>query len=179
LIFFGRWLIGRSINNDRGDGGIMNFTHVKFLHVALMFAAVTVGVGAAIMLHRVGHTRDVLAIRRVFSLAPWFERISVILFGLGVLFGFSSVVLGIFNPLAPWLLIAYALVLAAGLNGSLVLGAWTKRVQALSLVSQTERPSPELDMALGSKIALIALIVDILLFFAIIFVMIAKPGGIQ
>ncbi len=157
----------------------MNFTLFKFLHVAAMFAAVTVGVGAQIVLQRVAHTRKVGSIRGVFSQAPWLERLSLILFASGVVFGLIAAALGSYNFLAPWLLIAYGLIVLVGLNGSFVLGRWTKEVEAESKTSADNAPSPELERLVSSRFALAALIVDILLFLAIIFGMIAKPGGIQ
>lgn len=157
----------------------MNLTLFKFLHIVAMFAAVTVGIGSEIVLHQIARTRNVPAIRAVFTRAAWLERISIALFGFGVAFGLIAAWLGIFNLLASWLLTAYALVVIIGLNGSFILGVWVKNIEKATEASPDAAPSPELTRLLADKRALYALIVDILLFVAVIYVMVTKPGGIR
>lgn len=157
----------------------MGFTIFKFLHIAAMFSAVTIGIGSEIVLHRIAQTHNVRAIRGIFALASRFERLSMVLFALGVIFGLIAAASGSFNFFAPWLLTAYALIVVIGANGSFVLGAWVKKVEVAVAAYNGDMPSAELIRLLDDQFARYALLVDILLFIAVIYVMVAKPGGIQ
>lgn len=156
----------------------MNFAIFKFLHIAAMFSAVTIGVGSEIVLHRIARTRSLTVIRGVFAQGPWFERASLVLFGLGVVFGLIAAALGTFNFFAPWLLTAYALILVIGMNGSFVLSVWVKKIEHEAATSPGDTLSPELARLLDDRRAFYALLADILLFILVIFVMVTKPGGL-
>lgn len=114
------------------------------LHIVLMFAGVALTQGAAILLYQALRRNDVTGIRGVLggmrNVSPWMGPT----FGLGVLFGLVAVFVGGFNPLAPWLLIAYVLTLVAFVIPRIVTIPRAMRLGAAAGKSPADSPSPEL-----------------------------------
>ncbi len=157
----------------------MLFTLFKFLHIATMFLAVCAMLGMELLLHRVAHTRDVRAIRAVFVQARSLELIGPVLFLLGIVFGLITARLGSFNFFAPWLLIAYTLIVLIGVNGRVNLGGWVEKLLAAAEASSVDAPSSDLQTQIADKRAWYAFVADIVLIVLVVFAMVAKPGGIQ
>jgi uncharacterized membrane protein len=81
----------------------------KFLHVATMFASVTLALGPALIGDRLVAAGDVVATRAFLGRMRVFERLIPLLFVLGAAFGLTAAVTIGFPLTAPWLLIAYVL----------------------------------------------------------------------
>lgn len=148
---------------------------VVFLHVAVMFAAVATALGPAYILGRIGRSGDVPAIRRSFALAAPLGRAIPILYGIGALLGIVTIFTSHLNPFEPFLLIAYALFVVAGVVGARVNDPWFRRVVRLSAESSDQAPSPELAAALRDPLMRAVDWFDRLLVLAFIFDMVVKP----
>jgi hypothetical protein len=120
------------------------------LHILVMFTAVAISQGPAVLLYSAMRRGDVAAIRAVGEGFGRVGRFIGPMFGIGVLIGLVAVFVGGFDPLAPWLLIAYGLTVVAFLTPMLVTGPRMMRVVEAAAASPTEEPSPELRSAIGA-----------------------------
>jgi hypothetical protein len=84
----------------------------KLVHVASMFGVVTLWVGAWVVWDLVARSGDRSALRRVDHASERTGFIGFVLLIAGVAAGFVTAVTGGFDLTAPWLLIAYALLLS-------------------------------------------------------------------
>lgn len=146
----------------------------KFLHIACMFAAVSLSLGPSFLLRRVANAGDVRAIRTAFKLNQPLGMAHGILFVFGAIFGVITALLGGFNFAAPWLLIAYALFTIIFFLGAGVSAPWQQKVEQAAASSE-DTPSPELQEALQERTALYADWAAVLLVITIIFDMVIKP----
>jgi hypothetical protein len=144
-----------------------------FLHILTMFTAVAMAYGPAMMILAV--RGDVPTLRGVMTANNRLSRLVAPTFGLGIVFGFAAIFVHNFDPLRPWLLIAYGLVVAYLVVTFAFTNPWLKSVTAAVEASPDEAPSAELRTLLGAprNVALLAL--DALLIVALIADMVLKP----
>jgi hypothetical protein len=115
-----------------------------FLHISVMFSAVAISQGPAFMLYRAMQKHDVAGIRAIGGqFATIGPKIGMV-FGVGVVIGLITVFVGGWNPLSPWLLIAYVLTVVAILTPRLVTAPRMMRVGMAAAQSPLDAPSPEL-----------------------------------
>lgn len=114
------------------------------IHILLMFAGVALAQGSAVLLWGAMRRGDVPAIRGLLGAMRSSGPLIGPVFGLGVLAGLTAVFVGGFDPLAPWLLIAYALTLVAFALPRVLLIPRMQRLGAAAMSSPTDAPSPEL-----------------------------------
>lgn len=148
-----------------------------FLHVLSMFSAVAATFGPAFLAHRAAATRHVPTIRGVFAMARVLGPVGPILFGIGLVFGLIAVFTGGFNPLQPWLLIAYVLFVIAMVVGARIHAPYARAVGMAAEASPDAAPSPELNRALDNPLQEFAFWLDYAIVTVIIFDMIIKPFG--
>ena len=146
-----------------------------FLHVATMFSAVAASLGPAYVLGRIGRHADVPTIRRAFALNQPLAAAIGPLFTGGAILGIVAVFTNGFDPLAPWLLIAYVLVAAATFTGITINGPWLRRVTSLSAESPDGAPSAELTATLNDPKMHAVDWFDRIVILVLIFDMVVKP----
>jgi hypothetical protein len=148
----------------------------KFLHVACMLGAFTIGVGGGTLAHHVVATGDVAAMRRVL---PTWDRIgnlvAVPLFVLGLGFGLLTGVTGGSDLTAPWLLISYGLVVGILVHGFAVYDPQLQRLKAAAAASPVDQPSPDLRALIESPRTQVTFGVEVGLWLAVIVTMVTKP----
>ena len=107
-----------------------------------MFGVITLWVGAWVIWDLVARSGDRSALRRVDHVSQTTGQIGFALLLIGIAAGFVTAIVGGFNLAAPWLLIAYALVLSDLL--SCAGRPFTRRVSGLlrTIQPQTSRASP-------------------------------------
>ena len=150
-------------------------TFWKFLHIAAMFGAVSVFVGQGVLSAAIASTRDVRAIRRTLAVESRFAPVGGALFILGIVFGFITAQTADFDLTQTWLLIAYgltALILALGFGYH---GPRDKKLRALVEASSEDAPSGDLLALIEAPSARVVRTIDLLLWLAITYVMVAKP----
>ena len=154
----------------------MNLTPLLiFLHITVMFAAITVSFGSGLVMRMAYMTGQMAAVRGVgmalARLAPTIPILFIVGGSLGLLAGISFGQ----NLLAPWLLIAYVL-----FAGAMLIGMTENRGFAMALGALVARtpdgPLTTEVRAMFSSSRVVALtIVDYLIVVALIFDMVVKP----
>ncbi len=148
--------------------------YLVFLHVLTMFTAVALGYGAMAWLWLSARSRDLVAMRGMLSAFRRYERLIPITFTLGIGLGVAAIFVHRYDPLTPWLVIAYLLATGLVVSGSLIISPWLKRVGAavdgMAGDHADVLPAPFSDRR---SIALLALDVGMLI--AIIADMVLKP----
>lgn len=152
-------------------------TFWKFLHITCMFAAVALLVGGGIVNNQVQKGRDVRAIRSVITAEGRVAPVAGILMVAGLIFGFVTAVAAGFSLTAPWLLIAYGLVLAIILVGALYHGPEGKRLEEAAAKSPDDELSGELSAVIAAGSRPLVNAIDAVLWIGLIFTMVVKPGG--
>jgi hypothetical protein len=84
----------------------------KVIHILSMFGVVTMWVGAWVIWDLVARSGDRVALRRVDRISELTGQVGFGLLIVGVLAGFATALTGGFNLVAPWLLLAYAILLS-------------------------------------------------------------------
>jgi hypothetical protein len=147
----------------------------RFLHIAAMFAAVSVFLGQGLLSAGIARTGDVRAIRRALAAEARFQPAGGALFLLGIVFGFVTALTGEFDLTAPWLLIAYGLVVVVLATGIVYHGPRGRKLKALAEASPENEPSEALRALIDAPSARVVTAVDGLLWLALIYVMVVKP----
>jgi hypothetical protein len=147
----------------------------KFGHIAAMFAAVSIFVGQGMLEGAVARSGDVRALRRVLAAEDRFAPIGGGLFLLGIAFGFVTAIVGEFDLTQPWLLIGYVLAAIILVNAFAYHIPTANKLKALAAASPEDEPSPELRAAIAAPIGGIMILVDSVVWLALIYVMVAKP----
>jgi Predicted integral membrane protein (DUF2269) len=144
------------------------------LHILTMFTGVALGYGAMAWLWLSARSRDLVAIRGVLSVTKRYEPVIPATFTVGILLGITAVFTNGFDPLRPWLVIAY--VLAAGLtvSGSRVLGPWIKRVGEAAVSASGDVMDPPL-APFSDRTSVTLILLDLAMLVGIVTDMVIKP----
>jgi len=147
----------------------------KFGHIAAMFAAVSIFVGQGVLEGAVARSGDVRALRRVLAAEDRFAPIGGGLFLLGIALGLITALAGGLDLLQPWLVIAYVLAAVVLVNAFAYHIPTANRLKALAAESPDDGPSPELRAAIDAPLGAVMIVVDTVVWLALIFVMVVKP----
>jgi uncharacterized membrane protein len=147
----------------------------KFLHIALMFVAVSIFVGQGMLSGAVARSGDVRALRRVLAVEDRFAPIGGGMFLLGIVFGFLTAITGDFDLTQTWLLIGYALALFILVNGVTYHRSQAEKLKAAAAASPDDQPSEELRRIAGAPSVAVMNTIDGIAWLAVIYVMVAKP----
>ena len=149
----------------------------KFLHIATMFMAVGVSVGADFVLHWIASSGDVRAIRTSFNRSQILAKIVPSLYLLGAAFGLLAVYFDNLDFLRPWLITTYLLFIIANVLGARS-GTWHEHMLKAAMTSSEDSSSAEFKALVEDKSSVYQMWVFLAVILAIIFVMVFKPGGI-
>lgn len=154
----------------------MNLTPVLiFLHITVMFAAITVGFGGGLVMRVAYMTGQVAAVRGVGMALARLSRWIPILFISGGTLGLLAAISFGQNLLAPWLVIAYVLFATAMVIGVVENAPWGRKLGALLATTPDGPLTPEV-RAMFTETRVVALtVVDYLIVVAILFDMVVKP----
>lgn len=147
----------------------------KFGHIAAMFAAVAIFVGQGMLEGAVARSGDVPALRRVLAAEDRFAPIGGGLFLLGVALGLLTALTGGLDLFQGWLVIAYVLSALVLFSAFVYHIPAANQLKALAAASPDGAPSPELRAAIYSPTSTIMVVLDGVVWLALIFVMVLKP----
>lgn len=145
-----------------------------FLHVLTMFTGVALGYGAMAWLWLSARSRDLVAMRGMLSGVQRYEKLIPMTFTLGIALGAIAIFVHGYNPLAPWLVIAYLLAAGLILSGSLVLSPWLKRVGEAVAGMAGDR-AEVLPAPFSDRRSVMLILLDLAFLIAIIADMVLKP----
>ena len=145
------------------------------LHIAAMFAAIAFAFGPLIVLILAVRRRDVPGIRGLLTAQGPVARWIGPAFGVGILLGLVAVFTNGYDPLRPWLLIAYVLTVIAAVLPQFSAAAWSKRLAMAAATSPDDAPSPELAAVMYDPRARALLVLDFCVVLVLIADMVIKP----
>jgi uncharacterized membrane protein len=148
---------------------------LTFLHVATMFLAVALSLGPAILLRAVARGRDARSIQAFAEPIAGLGRYIGPLFILGGALGLSVAIVGGFNLLAPWLIIAYVLYVIGTGVGALGEGKWTQDVAKAAAANPERAAGPELVAVLTSTRGVTVFVTFSGIIALLVFDMVVKP----
>jgi len=147
-----------------------------FLHIAVIFTAITVGYGVTLMLRIAYMSGQVGIMRGVGYAAGKVGPLIPILFIAGGLFGLLTALATGTDLLAPWLVIAYVLFVIAMLIGIFENAATGRKLGPLLMAADVSQPLPAAVRELfDSPRARYLLVIDVLIPFLFVFDMVVKP----
>jgi len=147
-----------------------------FLHIAVIFTAITVGYGVTLMLRIAYMSGQVGIMRGVGYAAGKVGPLIPILFIAGGLFGLLTALATGTDLLAPWLIIAYVLFVIAMLIGIFENAATGRKLGPLLMAADVSQPLPAAVRELfDSPRARYLLVIDVLIPFLFVFDMVVKP----
>lgn len=152
------------------------FVVFKFLHIAMMFAAVAGAVIPEVVLHAVANTRDTRAIITMAHIAERIAKVLPVFFIGGAVFGLLAAWSGQMDFTAPWLLATYVLFVTAIVTGILFSDPWVGRLRAAAAESG-DTPSAGLEQVIDEPKAKMASAWLMLTIVVMIFLMVFKPGS--
>jgi uncharacterized membrane protein len=148
----------------------------RFLHIASMFGAVTLGVGGILFRNAVVRSGDVAAIRQALAVERRLAHlVATPLFIAGIAFGFVTAVTIGFDLTAPWLVTAYVLVGVIVVNSLVLDEPYVRRLQTAIASNGDDEPSAALTSLTESSRPQVASIIDVSLWIAVIYTMVMKP----
>ena len=146
-----------------------------FLHITVMFGAVAIGFGPALLLRLAYQRGQLAAVRGIGIASAMVGPVIPIGFVVGGLLGLVTAISFGFNLLAPWLVLAYIgflIEMVIGFTESRSRGAELGRL----LASTPDGPiTPELKAYFGDRRANVVLVIEYAVLIALIFDMVAKP----
>jgi hypothetical protein len=146
-----------------------------FLHIAVMFAAISVALGTNLFFRVAYMSGQVAAVRGVAMVAQRAGPLIPILFVVGGLLGLLTAINFGLNLLAPWLVIAYLLWVVAmilGFTGSRAFGPKIGK----ALATAPDGPiTPELQAVVSEQRYRLESTLEYLIIVAVIFDMVVKP----
>lgn len=146
-----------------------------FLHIAVMFAAITVSLGTNLFFRLAYMTGQVAAVRGVAMVAQRAGPLIPMLFIAGGLLGLLTAISFGFNLLAPWLVIAYVLWVIAMVLGFTGSRAFGPKIGA-ALAAVPDGPiTPELRAVVSEQRYRLESIIEYMIVVSVIFDMVVKP----
>jgi hypothetical protein len=145
-----------------------------FLHISMMFAAVTAAWAGNWLIAIGVRRRDLETLRTYDRVSGPFEAVSLGALVLGIVFGFVAAVSGGIDLTAGWLLAAYGLVASGVVVAALTLPYFTRLIAAVRAVGNGPI-GEELEALLRSRIPLVQATWSTALIVVIVADMVLKP----
>jgi hypothetical protein len=148
----------------------------RLLHIACMFGAVATIAGTGLVRNVVLHSGDVRVVREALRVERRLgNTVGGPLLVAGVAFGFLTAVTMGFDLLSPWLVIAYALLVANLFNGAVLYERHARKLEAAAEAAAEAASSGELTALIASRRTWTLNLVDLLLWGGLVFTMVVKP----
>ena len=147
----------------------------KFLHIASMFAAVTLVFGSIVFLDMLARRADAAAYLRLDALVKRTDMIGAGLFLIGLVFGFATALTGPFELTASWLILAYVLVAGIFVEGILITIPRYSHIREVAMSSDPAVAGASIARLVRDPrhVALVAMVT--VLWLGVIYVMVVKP----
>lgn len=147
----------------------------KFLHIASMFAAVTLVFGSIVFLDLLARRGDAVAYLRLDALVQRTDMIAIALFLIGLLFGFATALTGGFDLTASWLVLAYVLVAALFIEGIFLTIPRYNHIREVATNSDPAAAGEAIAQLVRDSRHVMLVAIVAVLWLGVIFVMVVKP----
>ena len=146
-----------------------------YLHILVMFGAVAMSFGVQLVSMVAARSGSLATLRGALGAVRPIARFIGPAFGLGILLGIVAIFTNDYDPLKPWLIIAYVLTVAALVWANVWTAPRMGALGAAAMQSPEGAPfSSDLQAAISRNFGLVAF-VDTLLIAALIADMVLKP----
>ena len=148
---------------------------LKFLHIASMFAAVTLIFGSIVFLDLLARRGDAIAYLRLDALVKRTDTVAIGLFLMGLVFGFATALTGAFDLTAGWLILAYVLVAAIFVEGIFITIPHYNHVREVATNTDPAVAGDAIARLVRDSRHVALVLVVTLLWLGVIYVMVVKP----
>lgn len=147
----------------------------KFLHIASMFAAVTLIFGSIVFMDLLARRGDAATYLRLDGLAQRTDMLAVGLFLMGLVFGFATALTGEFDLTASWLILAYVLVAVIFVEGLFITIPRYNHIRKVATDSDPAFAGEAIARLVRSPkhVALVTMVA--ILWLGVVYVMVVKP----
>lgn len=149
---------------------------LKFAHIALIFVSFLLVWATDLLFYQAARRGDVAGLVTIARYGRTLIPIGIVTFFVGIGVGVVNVFVGRFNPLAGWLILAYALVVVMVVLGIFVeTPIFERMARKAEEEAGAAEPSPELRSMMADTRPLVLIAISMLLWIALIYVMVMKP----
>jgi hypothetical protein len=147
----------------------------KFLHIASMFATVTLIFGSMVFLDLIARRGDVAAYLRLDALVQRTDLVALGLFVSGIVFGVVTAIAGQMDLTASWLVLAYVLVALIVIEGVFITVPRYNHIREVARNSEPEVAGEAIGRLVRDPRHLLLVILVGVLWLSIVYVMVVKP----
>lgn len=147
----------------------------KFLHIASMFAAVTLIFGSIVFLDLLARRADAVAYLRLDALVKRTDTVAIGLFLMGLAFGFATALTGALDLTASWLILAYLLVGAMLVEGILITIPRYNHIRDVATRSDPGNAGDAIARLVRHPRHVALVTIAAILWLGVIYVMVVKP----
>jgi uncharacterized membrane protein len=148
----------------------------RSMHIVAMFLTIMLIMGAEPLFLSAARAPDIAQLEQRYRMAQRLLQFSQVTMLVGLLAGVALVVMAGWDPLAPWLLVTYGLLVVMSVIGRMGTGPWQQHVQRVLQPSAGSVGVADVRALLADRRALLARVAVIVIFLTIIAVMRAKPS---
>lgn len=147
----------------------------KFLHIASMFAAVTLIFGSIVFLDLLARRGDAIAYLRLDALAKRTDIVAIGLFLMGLVFGFATALTGAFDLTASWLVLAYVLVAVIFVEGIFITIPHYNHIREVAINADPAVAGDAIARLVRDPRHMALVLTVTLLWLGVVYVMVVKP----
>jgi hypothetical protein len=148
----------------------------KFLHIASMFAAVTLVFGSIVFLDLLARRADAVAYLRLDALVKRTDVIGAGLFLMGLVFGFATALTGAFDLTASWLILAYVLVAGIFVEGIFITIPRYNHIREVATNSDPALAGDAIARLVRRPLHVALVTIVAVLWLGVVYVMVVKPA---
>ena len=147
----------------------------KFLHIAFMFAAVTLVFGSILFADLVARRGDAATYVRFDAIVQRTDAVAILLFVVGLILGFVTALVGGLDLAASWLVLAYILVAALFIEGLFVTIPRYNHIRHVAKEGDPATAGAEIARLVRAPAHVALVVVVAVLWLSVIYVMVVKP----
>ena len=151
------------------------FPLLKFLHIASMFAAVTLVFGSIVFADLLARRGDAATYLRFDAIVQRTDLVAVGFFVAGLVFGFATALTGGLDLTASWLVLAYILVTALFVEGIFVTIPRYNHIRQLAMTGDPATAGAEITRLVRAPTHVALVVTVAVLWLSVIYVMVVKP----
>ncbi len=149
---------------------------VRSMHIVAMFLTLTLIMATEPLFLSAARAQDIKQLAQRYRLAQRLQQFSQLTTLVGLVAGVILVVLAGWNPLAPWLLVTYSLLMVKSIIGRIGMVPWQRQLHSAFQLGEGRMVLADVRALLADRCAFVARFAVIAIFITIIVVMREKPS---